>query len=276
MSLIIKTLSLTACFILLESCSQGIVHKSLTKCDLFEWRTDAPRSQGDGWNWFLGRGNSNNFDEAYTFAEGMALKRLKQECQIIPLEVKFIERCDEIIDGQYVAYVRASIRQNICEKTAKLGKRYKENVVLTRQLHHFENSNHREVASDSSLPKENVVLAKQSDEYENSNHQKVVNASSFSKGKKKRILEFDQSFCSEDNYGPCEELGLFEYKRNNKKVASLFWKRACDKEIYSSCYHLGLLETGNGNEELGLEYFKMACDHQIVKACKKLRSNNQN
>lgn len=83
-------------------------------CGQHEWAKEDSRTQGGGWVWFPGKASNANLSLATMHAEGAALEYLKGECQRIPQDTKFNEKCVERTNGKFVVYVRAAIRDRAC------------------------------------------------------------------------------------------------------------------------------------------------------------------
>lgn len=106
------------------------------KCQRLEWANGDIRSQGGGWIWYMASSINSDIKGAYTEAENIALYRLSQECQGIPLESKFIERCDQVSGDQFEAFVRVNVTKNDCDNF-KRNSNSIANKVLTDQLNVF-------------------------------------------------------------------------------------------------------------------------------------------
>jgi hypothetical protein len=118
-------------FLLLLNC---ITPFSLaSECEKLDWVNEEIRTQGGGRVWFKGKGKSENEDMAFRLAENNSLYFLKQECEAIPKETQFIERCLAKDENQFVAYVRATTLQKDC-KTVKSNKSQNHrNLFLEKQ-----------------------------------------------------------------------------------------------------------------------------------------------
>lgn len=108
------------------------------KCEKLEWAVEDSRTQGGGWIWFPGKGTGTTVEESYGYAENLALQRLVQECQGIPIDAKFHERCDQKNGDTVESFVRVSVRDSECKlaqrKESKINKQLQDQLEDYLQL----------------------------------------------------------------------------------------------------------------------------------------------
>jgi hypothetical protein len=92
-----------------------LAYGGASNCHELKWTKQDGRTQAGGWIWFPGKAIGRDLERVKLDAEVMALESLRDECQMIHKEVKFNERCVEIIDGGFIVYVRAAIEHKWCE-----------------------------------------------------------------------------------------------------------------------------------------------------------------
>lgn len=105
-----------------------------SSCESLDWVVDETRTQGGGRVWFKGHGKADSEVAAFRIAENNALYLLKQECQYIPKNTQFIERCSFQKDGIVLAYTRATTLQQDCTAAKNDGSGANKNIVLEKQL----------------------------------------------------------------------------------------------------------------------------------------------
>jgi len=96
----------------------------------YDWVQSEMREQGGGWIWFLGKGSSKSLKTAYYEAEVMSLHRLSLECSAPHMNTRMIERCDDtLVDGTFVAYVRANLKEKECSQLKTASSKDKPKLI---------------------------------------------------------------------------------------------------------------------------------------------------
>lgn len=108
------------------------------------WARVDGRSQAGGWLFFTGKAAASSMDKAYFKAEGLALSRLVQECRLIHRKVRIIERCDEKVGTSFLAYVRANVTVDECQKTQKDSNRKIINDKFTKIYKEYDKEQRKE------------------------------------------------------------------------------------------------------------------------------------
>ncbi len=97
-----------------------------------EWAKQESRTQGNGWIWYPSKATDSNLYKADLRAKGFALEQLTQECEVIPKDARFHERCVENNGGNYLVKVRVSVKNKSCAlaKTGQLAPHKKLTKIL--------------------------------------------------------------------------------------------------------------------------------------------------
>ena len=204
------------------------------------WARNDSRTQGGGWIWFPGKGASENLEHAYMQAEGMAIKRLIMECNFPHKVVKFHERCDELDDGEYYAYVRASLKQDICSQTKNATPSEKKTSI------------------NSNLMAIYIRYQKYSDEV-------------FSEESEKRKNKNNKlNFCNADNGSKCLKYAKYEWINGNKEQAIKYGKIGCMNDDAKSCAMIGKFFRKKNDKKKAKKFFIKSCELGLKKVCEKL------
>lgn len=301
-----KSLIFSLLFILLTP--QSFAADCLNQKDEMKqyWARADGRTQSGGWLFFSGKAAASSPAKAYFKAEGLALTRLVQECRLIHLKTRIIERCDEKVGASYLAYVRANITVKDCEKTqqessqgqinekfTKIYNEYDKQQRIERMINH-KGGNSKLTALRSNL---NNLLAKKrtSDvQKEIDKRKKELNLLE-AKTQRKSIRCKDAIDClikgnqflkagknakaSWAYYDGCyvyrdPEL-CFAYgtynkadKKNKYPVYQAF-KEACSRNHGEACYELGKWESSQfkGKEIDAKLSYKLSCNADFSKGC---------
>lgn len=185
------------------------------KCETIDWVAEDSRSQGGGWIWFPGKGSGSTVEESYQYSENLALQRLEQECQNIPISVKFNERCDQKSGDTIESFVRVSVTDIDCKKAQN--KKIQTNEKLKGQLENY-------------LALKNLKELSGLDEGEKYNYARTINEDNPNLSKK--ILK---ELCSKSISGSCELYfkTLMKLKMYDQVIAES--KVKCSKNDQQSC-----------------------------------------
>lgn len=256
----------------------------LNRCADLEWTNEDSRTQAGGWNWYPGKGKAQSLEDAYTFAEGLALKRLLQECQLIPANVKFNERCDFTNGSTFAVFVRASVLEKDCAQTRKDSKNLSlSNQALNKQYEaYLKKISSLEItaAAVDSKPLDKFELNWNKGDEAGANNvlQKECKAGTpeacfeyayleHLKGNIKEAKVLYTSLCSKDNLFACVNLGkIFHDKKDFKKAIELY-EKGCHGGVQEACFKLGRHYRDVKNEEASRAFFQRSCDNDYFISC---------
>jgi hypothetical protein len=270
------------------------------------WARADGRTQSGGWLFFTGKAAASTPAKAYFKAEGMALTRLVQECRLIHLKTRIIERCDEKVGSSYLAYVRANVTVKDCEKSQQETAKGQVNDKFTKIYNEYDNQqriermiNHKGESSKLARLKsnlDNLLSQKRTSDVQKEIEKRKKELSLLeSKTQKKSIRCVDSIDClikgnqflktgksakaSWAYYDGCyvykdPEL-CFAYgsfnkvdKKNKYPVYQAF-KEACSRNHGEACYELGKWEKSQfkGKEIDAKLSFKLSCNLGFYKGC---------
>jgi TPR repeat protein len=248
-------------FLLISSTSHAFFDSLKdSKCQNRQWTLQDGRTQGDGWIWFPGKSSGISLEEAYLKAEGMALERLNSECTMIHKEAKILERCDEIIDGVYKAYVRVSIKEKYC-KQAKYGRNSKNiiNYPLTTTLKHYQKKYLGKKENTSSLCS-----------YEQWDKCYELGKFEFNMGNYQQASKFFTTACKHLDTKSCFNAGVSSLMEGKKNRALSFFKMTCDQNDGQGCLLCGKILKEQGVISKARKYLKRSCSSGVALGCHNL------
>ena len=223
------------------------LHLEPGKCQSLDWVTDDERTQGGGWIWYLGKGLGSTQLEAVQSAEFGAIRNLIQECRFPHANTRFIERCSENWGDQVVTYVRASLKNQDCETTKKLGPA--DDSIVSQSLYRqylstLYSRDQNEENCNSSKPEKCLRLGRRL--FENNRITEALAA-----------LEIA---CNNRVEGACLLAGIAKSHTGDVNHAQVFFQRGCEGNDQDTCY---LLSKAKGDEE----ELKLMCESGYPKAC---------
>lgn len=190
-----------------------------------DWTKETSRSQGGGWVWFPGLGVHASLSRAILAAEGTSLNYLYGECQSIPNETKFNERCITRENQKYKVHVRASIRQNSCDPSSASNKELVSRLLSYRAIetkHALDTSKCNETNAEGCF-----LLAHKEKELKNL----------------ELSLAYSEAGCLYKDYYSCGFLGFLHWELGNAPEARKYLKLGCKHDSKNGwCENLKELE----------------------------------
>lgn len=229
------------------------------KCNFEEWAKEDSRTQGGGFIWFPGKGIGNTIAEAYFFAEGLALSRLVQECQSIPLNTRIVERCDHRHDSIFNAYVRVNVTENDCKQMRIQGPKSKINEALKKILNKYEATLSAIQNRDSS--KEFMK------EF----------AYRWNSGEEGQAMNILEKKCLSKDFNACHDFAYYENAKGNIDVAEAVYEKNCNNEQSTSCYNLAILKRQKRQDiQSAKKLFEKSCFLGLNEGCYLLSKEYEN